>query len=346
MSERSTDRPLIEISDLSIDYETDDGPLRAVDSLDLSIDNNEILGIVGESGCGKTTLGKSLIGLLPKNGQVSGGSIECGDYTITGMNESELKRTIRWKNISYIPQNAMNAFDPVYRVGKQIVEVIRTHTDLSKKEARDRVTGLFEDVSIDPQRMHNYPHELSGGQKQRAAIASALAVNPKLIIADEATTGLDVAVQSGILDLLADIKEEHGVAIIFISHDINVIREISDRVGVMYGGQLVEIGKTSEVLERGGHPYTMGLRRAFPTLERGVTVDDMVSIPGTPPNLLDDRPPCRFIDRCPFATDECQFAPLMERVSTESHHARCHFVQQSDEFREQSKDPAVWGEVK
>jgi oligopeptide/dipeptide ABC transporter ATP-binding protein len=329
---------LIDVEGLSIEYRTDVGPLRAVDEIDFTIEPGETIGIVGESGCGKTTAAKSLLGMLDDNGEIVDGSIDYRNGNdLSTYSEAEF-REMRWEEISYIAQNAMNALDPVYRVGSQIIEVIRHHEDVSKADARQRAKGLLNDVGLDETVYSDYPHELSGGQRQRVIIALSLALDPALIIADEPTTGLDVVVQDAILSLIKDIQEETGSSMVFITHDISAVAEIADRVAVMYGGRIVELGTVSEVFKESGHPYTMGLRNAFPSISENT---ELVSISGQPPDLTEEQTGCVFTDRCPFATEECQHEPMMTGMD-DGHSAKCHYTERAPEFRERSADPETW----
>lgn len=365
---------VLELTNLSIEYETEKGQLRAVDTVNLSIKRGETVGIVGESGCGKSTLIRSIPHLLPHNGQIVEGDIVFQDESITDYSNTRMK-ALRWKKIAYIIQNAMNALDPVYQIGSQFVEVITTHTDLSKHDAQVRAADLMEDVGLSANRLGNYPHELSGGQRQRVVIALALALDPPLILADEPTTGLDVVVQDEILELFARLQAERNHAMVFISHDISAVAEVADRIAVMYGGRIAELGTTREVLKDSGHPYTMGLRNAFPSLNRNPT--ELVSIPGNPPNLVDPPQGCRFAERCPFSTEKCEKEPPLTSVSSEpestqavstegsgfsdnsaelpkaasgstgsspvtNHVAKCHYTHRAAEFREQSKQATTW----
>lgn len=328
----------ITIQDLSVEYKTEDGPLRAVNDVSLSVEEGEIFGIVGESGCGKTTLMKAVLDLLPDNGRVVSGDIDFQGHNLTALPNKEL-RTLRWEEMSYIIQNAMNALDPVHKIGSQFVEVIRTHRDVSRSEARSMARSLLTDVGIEEHRVNDYPHELSGGQRQRVVIALALALSPELVIADEPTTGLDVVIQDEILSLIQEMQNTIDNSMIIITHDISVVAEVTDRVAVMYGGEIVEIGKTTDVFKQTSHPYTMGLTNAFPSLERGIT--ELVSIPGSPPDLVNPPSGCRFIDRCPFATEKCEEKPPLENVS-EDHFSRCHYNDCSEEFRTESNKLATW----
>jgi peptide/nickel transport system ATP-binding protein len=233
----------------------------------------------------------------------------------------------------------MSALDPVHSIGSQFLEVIRTHTDQSKAEARERAKSLLEDVELDPAVMRDYPHELSGGQRQRAMIALSLVLDPSLIIADEPTTGLDVVVQDDILNLLSKIQDKQNCAIIFITHDINVVTKISDKVGVMYAGQMVEKGDTHEVFTDSKHPYTIGLRNASPSLDQDMS--DLITIPGQTENLLDPPTGCRFKSRCPFAEEKCEQDPPSKKLNN-NHEAKCHFVDRADEFQQLGQKLETW----
>lgn len=329
---------VLDIANLAIEYETKQGPLRAVDGVDIAFEEGETLGIVGESGCGKSTLAKSLLGLLDDNGEVVAGEIRYENHDLAAFSEQEFRK-VRWTDISYIAQNAMNALDPVYRIRSQFVEVMQAHIDISKSDALDRAAQLMSDVGLDESRLRDYPHELSGGQRQRVVIALALALDPSVIIADEPTTGLDVVVQDSILQLISEIQADKNITMIFISHDISAIAEVSDRVGVMYGGRLVELGATSDVFKEASHPYTMGLRNAFPSID--MDSNTLVEIAGTPPNLISPPAGCRFADRCPFATAECETEPPLTEVGA-GHRAKCHYTSKVDEFHEQSSRPETW----
>jgi len=329
---------LLQIDDLTVEYGTDRGPLRAVDGVDLTVEDGEVLGIVGESGCGKTTLTKAILGTLAENARIVDGEIDFQGRDLTRLSEQEF-REVRWEEISYIIQNAMNALDPVHRIESQFIEVIRTHTDISRREAKDHARELLESVGVEAKRIRDYPHELSGGQRQRVVIALALALRPPLVIADEPTTGLDVVIQRELIELLQQMQADLGNALVIITHDISVIAELADRVAVMYGGEIVEVGSAHEVFKESAHPYTMGLMNAFPSLEEGI--DRLVSIPGSPPDLVQTQPGCRFSDRCPFATERCQEVPPLTSVSN-GHCARCHYTSDAEEFRDRSDESSTW----
>jgi len=334
--------PLLDARDLHVHYDTDAGPVRAVDGIDLRIDPGESLGLVGESGCGKTTAAKSILRLLPPNGRVAGGRIGFRDQDLASVSDEALRK-VRWRDIAWISQAAMNALDPVYRVGDQIVEAIQAHTPASRAEALARAAELFRMVGIDPQRLRAYPFEMSGGMKQRSVIAMAMALDPAMIIADEPTTALDVVTQAQILARFQRLRREHGLAVLFITHDVSVVVQTCDTVAVMYGGLVMERGPVREVFGAPFHPYTMGLRNAFPTLEGAVR--ELVSIPGAPPDLLAPPPGCRFAERCPFATDRCrEEAPALVEVAP-GRLAACHYWDQAEQFRLEAGREATWRAV-
>ena len=333
---------LLDIHDLSIEYRLEEGTLEAVSDVSLAVEAGETVGIVGESGCGKTTMTKSILGMLDENGYVTGGTISYKDDTVSEYSEERLRKEIRWQEISYIPQNAMASLDPVHTVGAQMKEVIRAHTDQTKNEARERSAELFERVGLEAARLNDYPHELSGGQRQRVTIALSLALTPSLIIADEPTTGLDVVVQDEIMSLLDEIQQDIGCAILFVTHDMSVIAEVSDRVVVMYAGRTVEVGSITDVFVDSAHPYTIGLQNAFPKMEYSPAFDSLISIPGSPPDLSDPPVGCRFADRCPWATGECieQSPPPVE--IDDGHTIECHYPEEADRFRREGATSDTW----
>ena len=337
---------LLNIKNLDVTYRENPDNIRAIDNIDLSVESGEILGIVGESGSGKSTIIKSLINILDSNGSVTGGEIRYKDENLADYSTKELNQKIRWSEISYIPQNAMASLDPVYRIGTQIVEVIQTHTDTTKQDAKNEAARLVQDVGLDKERMYDFPHELSGGQRQRAVIALALALEPSLILADEPTTGLDVVIQDEMLKLLSDVQEDLGCAIVFVTHDMSVVAELSDTIAVMYGGRVMEYGPTEEVLNDSSHPYTIGLKNAFPTLDRRSNMDRLVSIPGSPPDLRNAPDGCRFASRCPFATDKCGAVepPTVELDDDRS--SKCHYTDNSSRFRKEGKLASTWEPLK
>ena len=312
---------LVEVRNLSIGYQTPQGLLQAVDQVNFRLDRGQSLGLVGESGCGKTTIGMGLMRLLPENGSITGGSVLLDGVELSSLSEEKMRRS-RWKDMAMIFQAAMNALNPVQRVEDQMMEAILVHeTDTTKREARERVAGLFEMVGLDTDRLRDYPHQYSGGMKQRAIIAMALALRPKLIIADEPTTALDVIVQDQILQEIKTLQRELDMGLIFISHDISIVAEVCDSIGVMYAGQLVEVGEVHEVFKKPMHPYTRALLASFPTLTG--SLEKLNPIPGEPPKLVGTLPGCRFCDRCPKPESSCRLDhPVWEEIS-ETHFALC-----------------------
>jgi peptide/nickel transport system ATP-binding protein len=285
-------------------YTTRQGDVWAVDDVSFDLEKGQALGLVGESGCGKTSVAKSLLRLLENNARILDGRIYLNGVDMLTLNENEMRK-MRWKGIAMVFQAAMNALNPVYRVGDQIVEALQTHFSTMKvAEARERVAKLFNLVELDAALMDRYPHEFSGGMRQRAVIAMALSCQPDVIIADEPTTALDVIVQDSILRRLREIQDELGMAMIYISHDIAVIAEVSDRVGVMYAGRMAELADAVDVFERPLHPYAHALMSAFPSIKGEKR--KLVTLPGEPPDLLDPPPGCRFHPRCPQATSVCR----------------------------------------
>ncbi len=294
---------LLEVTDLSVGYRTGNGTLWAVEGVSFSLEEGRSLGFVGESGCGKTTLGMALMGLLPPNATTPGGQIRFAGRDLLTLPEEQLRR-VRWAEISMVFQAAMNALNPVRRIYDQIAEAIRTHEpEASASAVCERIEGLYQFVGLPIGRMHDYPHQYSGGMKQRAVIAMALACQPRLLIADEPTTALDVIVQDQILQEIRSLQRELGISLIFISHDISVVADLCHDIGVMYGGHLVEYGPREGVFDRPAHPYTRALVSSFPTLCGDHT--DLKPIAGDPPDLHEPPPGCRFAPRCPLAVPDC-----------------------------------------
>ncbi|MCR4402799.1 MAG: ABC transporter ATP-binding protein [Firmicutes bacterium] len=330
---------LLELDDFTMHYRTKAGWVKAVDGVTLSLARGQALGLVGESGCGKTSIAMSVMKLLPYNSKVVRGRVLFEGRDIYSMTDEEVRR-MRWKGVAMIFQAAMNSLNPVYRVGNQIVEAIVTHEpDTTEEEAWERVGSLFELVGIPKERMHNYPHEYSGGMKQRAVIAMALACNPRLIIADEPTTALDVIVQDKILREMDQIRRRINMSMIYISHDVSVIAEVSDVVAVMYAGKLVELGEADDVFKRPRHPYTYALMQAYPSIlgEK----HELATIPGEPPNLLDPPSGCRFHPRCDRASKECAAADPPWREIYPGHHCACHNPVGTRDARSELVRPAV-----
>ncbi|MFQ5789541.1 MAG: ABC transporter ATP-binding protein [Acidobacteriota bacterium] len=311
--------PLLAVENLSTHYFTARGPVKAVDGVNFSVERGQSLGIAGESGCGKTTVALSLMRLV-KGGRIVSGNITLDDMSLLGMSKRELNR-IRWDRISLVPQAAMSGLNPVHRVGAQIVEAIVHHRKVERAAAWDRAGELLRRVQIDPARLDSYPHELSGGMRQRAMIAMALALDPDLVIADEPTTALDTVTQARILGLLKRLKEQQGVSIILISHDLSILGQTCDRVMIMYAGQVVEMAEVRELYRAPEHPYTRALLRSFPDIRQ--VKQDLAGLSGSPPDLSNPPTGCRFYGRCPRREEGCagDEPPLVE--VRPRHYVRC-----------------------
>ncbi len=315
--------PVLEVKNLKTYYYTLRGVVKAVDDISFTLEEGEVLGIAGESGCGKSTLAWALMGLVPSPGRIAGGTINLDGIEITKLSEDELRKKVRWKKISMIFQGAMNALNPVYSIENQMTEPLMIHAGLTKNEAKEQVAKLLEAVGLDASIMRRYPHELSGGQKQRVVIAMALLLNPKLVIADEPTTALDVIVQAQIMNLFKQIREKYKVAMIFITHDLSLIAEIADKVAIMYAGKIVEIGTSEQIYLNPQHPYTQGLLKSIPRIR---SKEKITWIPGVPPDLVRPPPGCRFYPRCPYAMDKCRkIEPTLIEVEPQ-HFVACHLM--------------------
>jgi oligopeptide/dipeptide ABC transporter ATP-binding protein len=330
---------LLSIENLNTVYRTQKGDVRAVEDVSFSIEEKLNFGLVGESACGKSTVLKSVIGVLPSNAFVAGGRILFKGRDLTTLDEEE-RRKLRWKQISMITQSALNSLDPVHKVGDQIVEALQTHESMERSAAKQRVEEMFALVGIDSKRFREYPHQFSGGMRQRAIIAMSLILKPSLVIADEPTTSLDVIVQDQILKNVRRLQAILGFSMLLVTHDMALVIENCDHVGVMYGGKIMELGPKREVILHPFHPYTMGLKNSFPNiLDRR---SELISIPGVPPILMGELRGCRFASRCPFSTERCSMVipPLIE-VGTE-HRAACHYVNQAEEMRKKAARADTW----
>ena len=320
---------LLEISHLSATIPTDDGPVRAVRDVSFQIRRGRTLGVVGESGCGKSMMGLSLMQLVPKPGYVEGKIVLHGPEGGAGIGIHDLEpggdamRRIRGRKISMIFQEPMTALNPVYTVGNQIGEALRLHHGMDRDNARSRAVQALSEVGIPgpAQRVDEYPHELSGGMRQRAMIAMALSCGPELLIADEPTTALDVTIQAQILDLLRALKLSHNMAILMITHDLGVIADMADEIMIMYAGQVVETGSPEQIFYHPAHPYTRGLLESAPRINRE-KASQLSTIPGTVPSPLNLPGGCAFAPRCRYATDQCALEPPVEEIG-EGHRARC-----------------------
>ena len=312
--------PRLQVKALTMHYQTRQGAVKAVDGISFDLARGEVLGLVGESGCGKTSVAISFMKLLPDNARVIKGQVLLDGQDLLTMDDGTL-RDYRWRRISMIFQAAMNSLDPVHRVGDQIIEALEAHDMFTTMaEARETVDRLFRLVGLDPRLTGQYPHEFSGGMRQRAVIAMALACQPDVVIADEPTTALDVIVQDRILRQIKEIQRDLNMSMIYITHDIAVVAEVTDRIGVMYAGKLVELGSTAQVFNSPIHPYTKALLSVFPSI-RGEK-RTLATLGGEPPNLVDPPSGCRFHPRCSYATDICQREepPVVDR---DGHWANC-----------------------
>ncbi len=354
-------KPLLDIRDLCVDYITDAGPVRAIDHLDLTVEPGEIIGVAGESGSGKTTLAKALMRILPPPAVISGGHIIFDGEDVCEMDDEQLRK-IRWRKISMVFQSAMDALNPVISVGEQIADTLLAHSggpaevpdevlahsggpsenplipvgeqfvdtmiahDIGSDEwARDRAGELMDLVGIPKDRLDSYAHQLSGGMRQRVGIALALAMHPKVVILDEPTTALDVIVEREILERIRDLQRRLGFAVIFITHDLARMLQVSDRVAIFYAARLAEVGPAAEIKSAPRHPYTAGLLRAFPSVKPGK--EEPVSIPGQPASLRTPPPGCRFHPRCPRATDICSKEKPGPTVIGPGHTVCCHHTE-------------------
>jgi peptide/nickel transport system ATP-binding protein len=333
---------MLKINNLSVNYDSNDGTVEAVDEVDIELDKGENLGIVGESGCGKSTLAKAILGVLPSNGYVESGTIEFQETDLVSISDRE-QREYKWEEISMIPQSAMNALDPVYTIREQIIEAIDIHRP-KEPNPDEIVDEMFKLVGLDPDRADQYPHQFSGGMRQRAMIAMSLALDPALILADEPTTALDVIMQDQILKRISSIQDDIDSSMLIITHDVAVVAETCDRVAVMYAGEIVEKGTVEQIFGEAYHPYTIGLQNAFPDIDK--PDQDLISISGYPPKLVDPPTGCRFASRCPMATEKCEHeSPPLEQVDqiNEDHWSACHHLDRLDtDLRPKAEQAETW----
>ncbi len=296
--------PLLEVRDLVVEFPGRRGTLRALDGVSFSIEPGQVLGVVGESGAGKSLTGAAIIGLLEPPGRIGGGQVLLDGRRIDNLPYEQMRR-IRGKQIGAVFQDPLTTLNPLYTVGQQLVETMQAHLRLSDAEARARAVRWLQDVGIPAadRRVDAYPHEFSGGMRQRVVIALALCAEPRLVIADEPTTALDVSIQAQVIALLKNLTREHGTAVMLITHDMGVIAETADRVAVMYAGRIVEIGPVRDVIQHPSHPYTEGLMASIPSLD--VRVDRLRQIDGAMPRLTAIPPGCPFNPRCPKVFDRC-----------------------------------------
>jgi peptide/nickel transport system ATP-binding protein len=316
---------LLEITDLRTEIQLKEGVVHAVDGVTLHVDAGETLGVVGESGCGKTMTALTIMQLLPNGGRIAGGSIKLAGREITGLKPEEIRK-IRGDEIGMIFQDPLSSLNPTHTVGAQIAEAVLLHRDVSKKDAYERAVEVLDLVGLPRarERVDEYPHQFSGGMRQRVMIAMALACEPKLLIADEPTTALDVTIQKQILELIDDLRRRLGMAVIMVTHDLGVIAGRADRVAVMYAGKVVETTETPALYANPRHPYTEALFQALPE-KSAETRERLYSIPGAPPDLVNPPKGCRFAPRCRYATDKCRTEPPDLTGETTAHTYRCFF---------------------
>lgn len=314
-------RSLLEIRDLCVDYLTSAGTKRAVDTVSFDIDQGEVLGLAGESGSGKSTIAQAILRILRPPGVVASGQVLWNGSDVLGM-DAETLRSFRWEQIAMVFQSAMSSLNPVMTIGDQIADTLRAHGVRDRGLISTRISELLELVGIEQARASAYPHQLSGGMRQRAVIAISLALNPRLLIMDEPTTALDVVVQRSIMEEIRELKDRLDFSILFITHDLSLLGEFSDRIAIMYAGAIVELAPARDVLESPQHPYTVGLMSSFPTLFG--PRDRLVGIPGSPPDLLALPTGCRFNPRCPRAFDPCPVVEPALLPTDDEREVACH----------------------
>tara|TARA_B100000678_G_scaffold222155_1_gene189688 strand:- start:4798 stop:5733 length:936 start_codon:yes stop_codon:yes gene_type:complete len=306
--------PKMDVSDLSVQYRTTYGDVHALEDIEFTLEENESIGIAGESACGKSTLGLSIIRMV-QGGNIVSGKIMFNGQSLLDMTNPKFDENIRWKKISMVFQGAMNSLDPVFTVRQQFDEILKQHK--FKGNSDKIILDAIHSVNLEAIILKKYPHELSGGMKQRVIIAMALLLKPNFVIADEPTTALDVLIQAQIINLLKSLKK-NGMSIMLISHDLAILSEIAEKIGVMYGGKMIEFGSASEIFRNPMHPYTQGLLNSIPTLDDR---KKLKFIPGVPPRLISPKEGCRFFDRCPEAMDKCKTNP--PKIKTDSGYVLC-----------------------
>ncbi|MDD9268556.1 ABC transporter ATP-binding protein [Paenibacillus sp. GCM10023248] len=323
---------LLRVHHLSIEYASPRGVVKAVDQVSFSIGQGEIFGLAGESGCGKSTTAFGICRLLRHPAQITGGSVQLAGMELTALSDEEFDR-LRWSKISIVLQSAMNNLNPVIKIRDQLVDAILAHEPVAGQEAYQRAAHLMRLVDLPVDRLDSYPHELSGGMRQRVVIAMAMALKPNLVIMDEPTTALDVVVQNGIIRKILELQKEFGFSILFITHDLPLMLEMCDRIGIMYAGKLVEVTAKEQILRGPRHPYTQGLLNSFPSLSG--PKQRLAGIPGNPPDLI--RPPagCRFYPRCSQAVPQCQ-TQQPAFIQDEQGEIACHLYSEEGLSREQA----------
>ena len=330
---------LLEVDDLKMYFHTEDGIVRAVDGVSYTLDRGETLGVVGESGSGKSVTAMTIMGLISMPpGKIEGGDVRYRGRSILEMSEEEMQH-IRGNDIAMIFQDPMTSLNPVYKIGKQVGEGLRLHRGYSKQEALKRATELLDLVGIpEPEkRVNEYPHQFSGGMRQRVMIAMALACDPDILIADEPTTALDVTIQAQIIELMQEMQEKNGNAIIMITHDLGVVADMADKIMVMYAGRPVEFGTADQIFYESRHPYTWGLIRSIP--EQAIDEKKpLTPIHGNPPSLMNLPAGCVFAPRCPYATEKCMNERPERVMSADGHYAACHYAADEDFVKKNAPD--------
>jgi oligopeptide/dipeptide ABC transporter ATP-binding protein len=332
----NTDR--ISVAGLSVVY---GNGLHAVNGVTFSLPDGASLGLVGESGCGKSTLTLALLSLLPAKARVSQGSIVIGGKETVGADAATLRR-MRWRELAWVPQGAASALSPVSTIFSQFVQTWRAHGEKDLAALRRRAEQLFADVELPAKWLDAYPHQLSGGMRQRVIIALSLLFSPKLLLADEPTTGLDVIVQKQVIETLKRLQQTHGATLVFVSHDIGVVADLCRDIAVMYAGQIVEMGSTAQTLAQPLHPYTIALRQSFPDIRHPER--EIVSIPGRMPALTAPPTHCSFADRCPFARERCR-SELPRLRALDGRQVACHYAEEAPQMREQVAQGQAWAGI-
>jgi len=330
---------ILEVKNLSVGYQTEQNMVHAVDDVSFSVTQGEALGLIGESGCGKTTLMRSIVRVMASNARVLGGEVLFQGKDLLKLTPREM-RALRWREIAFIPQASMDSLDPVKPVGRQLQSVLTVRGDFDRRTAKVRAVDLFEMVGLDAANLERYPHEFSGGMKQRAIIAMALALNPSLLIADEPVTALDVIVQHQVLDVFKRLQEELNLTVLLITHDISVVAQVCDAIAVMYAGQIVEQAQAAPFFQTPFHPYSLGLQNAFPNLVE--PKDVLIAIDGYPPDLSAPPTGCRFAERCPFVEETCrESSPPLTNIEPD-HPVACFRSDEMAALRLKAADPALW----
>ncbi|MEF8797906.1 MAG: ABC transporter ATP-binding protein [Candidatus Bipolaricaulota bacterium] len=315
--------PVLDVRNLTTHYFTKKGEVQALDDANFSLNRSESLGVAGESGCGKSTMAFSLINQVQPPGRIVEGEVMIDGINAVQLSESDIRKKVRWKRISMVFQGAMDILTPVYTVGHQMKEPLHYHEGITGEEARKKCEDYLGEVGLDAEIFTRYPHELSGGQKQRVIIATSLLLEPTVLIADEPTTSLDVVVEAQIMNLLKELKKDLGISMIFITHDLSILSEVSNKLSIMYAGKFAELGNAEKIYNNPKHPYTDKLLASIPRLHKDV--ERLERIPGAPPNLVDPPSGCRFHPRCPYAEPKCQEEePELREV--EGRKVSCHFA--------------------